>query len=218
VTTVPRATVRRPLLGIVVVAVALMIARVIWPELKLDSTSLILFAIAAIAWALAYLPISRFKAGDYEIELVHAVDTLKQKVSQIETADRVTGELERKVLATEVAVATRGTHTGEHQPGSVMRGDPADRKPESERSAALEEFRRMIASAASDKEKIARAVDLVERTVRDSAATGTLDSFRKINAEVQSDQQEPAPRLTNEVLDLAWRLIVLQTSGDERRL
>lgn len=216
--TVARATVQRPLLAVVAVAVGLILARAAMPELKFDTTSLVLFAIAAAAWALAYLPISKFKAGEYEIELVQAVDTLKQKVSQIETADRVVGELEQQVIASEAAVAARATHVPAQWEGKVMRGDPATRMSDQERGSLLEDFQRITASSAPDGEKISRAVAAVERSGNgDPACASALEMLRRIDADVKSGRLETSSRLTGHVLDLAWRLIAPQTQPDERR-
>jgi hypothetical protein len=208
---VARGTVRRPLLAVVGVAVGLIVARAVWPELKFDSTSLVLFAIAAAAWAMAYLPISKFKAGDYEIELVQQVDALKQKVSQIETADRVTAELGRKVIAIEAAATARTEHVPAGFETKVMRGDPAD-APRFIDNASAGEYLRIVDSPASDREKIARVVELLERLVGEgrlpAAARGAIEGLKQVRDELQSGEIPAHPRVTNSVLDLAWRLIV----------
>lgn len=214
-TTVARPAVRRPLFAIVAAALALVVARAVWPGLHFDGTSLVLFAIAAAAWALAYLPISKFKAGDYEIELVQTVGELRRKVSQIETADRIAGELEQKVIASEATAALRPARTGGQWDNRVMRGDPADRGAEAEASPAVDEYQRIVASSAPDEDKIARAVDLVERFTRpgNPAAIRAAEFLRRILGEVQAGRLDVSPRLTNVVLDFAWRLILVQAGS-----
>src|SRR4051812_9143908 len=73
-----------PLFAIAGCSLALIIARIVFPRLQFDSTSLILFGVAAIALLVAFLPIKRIKWGEFEAELDRAVDDLERKVAATE--------------------------------------------------------------------------------------------------------------------------------------
>jgi hypothetical protein len=71
-----RAIKRWPLLTVVLIAIVLIVVRMLWPALTFDSTSLILFAIAAGALLFCYLPLKRIKMGDLEMELEKLQDDI----------------------------------------------------------------------------------------------------------------------------------------------
>lgn len=186
-----RAKVRLPLLAIVAAAVGLIAARMIWPKLNFDTTSLILFGIAAVAWALTFMPVSKLKFGDFEAEMAPMVAALGQKVT-----------------ATEAAATARTMQTGDRRPQVVMRGDSPS---ESADPSVFEEYRAIVGSGALDGEKVVRVVDLVEQFARvswvDSASREALDTLRDIRDTVVHRRAELTPSLTSEILDSAWRLL-----------
>jgi hypothetical protein len=192
-TTVAPAKVRLPLLAIVVAAVALIAARMVWPGLNFDTTSLILFGIAAIAWALAFLPLTRLKFGEFEADLAPMVAAFEQKV-----------------IASEAAQAAAPRQT---RPGVVMRGGPSPEGPAIDPavSAAFEEYRAIVESLASDREKIVRVAVVVERLARDGrvdpAARDAVDVLLRLRDQVVEGRAEPTPQLTSTILDFAGRLM-----------
>lgn len=71
-------------------AVLVIIERILFPQLVFDSTSLILFAIAAICVLLPQLlkilpPLKKAKYGDFEIEFDEAIKRLEQRVVEAES-------------------------------------------------------------------------------------------------------------------------------------
>ena len=185
------AKVRLPLLAIVAAAIALIIARMVWPRLHFDTTSLILFGIAAVAWALATVPVTRVKFGDFEAELAPVVAAFEQKV-----------------IAAEAAQAVQAAAPRTPRPGEVMRG-PAVANPAV--AAALEEYRSIVASTAPDLDKVVQAASLVERLSHD----GRMDSSDReavrlllvIRDHVMRKPGTLQPHITTGVLDTVGRLI-----------
>lgn len=194
-TAVPRAKIRGPLLAIVAAAVGVIIARMVWPRLHFDTTSLILFGIAALAWALAYIPVTRLRFGDFEAELAPLVAAFEQKV-----------------IASEAAATARAAHGPEKRPGVVYRGDPAsDARTEPAMAAAVEEYRAIVGSTVPDREKIASVAALVERLQRDGradpAARDAIGALQEVRDVVVQGRAETTPQLTSSTLNLSWRLI-----------
>lgn len=194
-TAVPWVKVRAPLLAIVVAAVGLIGARMIWPRLYFDTTSLILFGIAAVAWALAYVPVTKLKWGDFEAELAPMVAALEQKV-----------------IACEVAATARAVQGTGTQPGVVMRGDPLDgRAAELGASALYEEFRAIVGPPAPDADKVVRAAALLERLVHEGRirppASEAVGALRTVRDEIVAGRTPLTPELANRILELAWRLL-----------
>jgi uncharacterized protein YutE (UPF0331/DUF86 family) len=77
---------RWPLFTVAASALTLIAVRMIWPSIKFDDTSLVLFGVAALALLVAFLPIKRIKWGDFEAELDRAVDNLERKVTATEAS------------------------------------------------------------------------------------------------------------------------------------
>src|SRR3569623_2273818 len=72
-------------------AILLILARMFFPALVFDSTSLILFAIAAVAFLLPRLlgllpPLKKAKYGDFEVEFDEAIERLEERVVEAEAA------------------------------------------------------------------------------------------------------------------------------------
>jgi uncharacterized protein YutE (UPF0331/DUF86 family) len=135
---------RWPLLVVAVVSLIVTAARVIWPSLRFDETSLGLFGFAAVALLVALLPITRIKWGDFEAEL-----------------DRDVDDLERKVRATEAAPpsASKAVAAGPEEPPST----PAWQR-------FFDEYIALVNSPASNVEKIIAAAILLEKMIDTSAA------------------------------------------------
>lgn len=67
---------RWPLFVIALASIGLITMRMRWPTLVFDSTSLILFAIAAAVLAASYLPLKRIRVGELEMELERLQDDI----------------------------------------------------------------------------------------------------------------------------------------------
>jgi len=191
-TAVSRERIRFPLLAIVAAAVGLIAARMIWPKLHFDTTSLILFGIATVAWSLAYVPVTKLKFGDFEAEL-----------------EPLVAKLEQKVIASEAAATVRAVEHVEKRPGVVYRED--GKGPDPAVVGALEEYRTVVGSGAPDTEKIVRVTALVERLARegmvDPLARGALDTLQEVRDNIVQQRVELAPRRASEILDFAGRLV-----------
>ncbi len=79
---------RWPFFLVALASLALIVARMRWPALHFDSSSLILFAIAGGCLSLCYLPLKRIKMGELEMEL----ETLQGQIGSARDAypDRAT--------------------------------------------------------------------------------------------------------------------------------
>jgi len=192
-TAIPRAKIRLPLLAIVAAAAGLIIARMIWPKLHFDTTSLILFGIAAVAWALAYVPVTKLKFGDFEAELAPLVAAVEQQV-----------------LAAEAAATVRSAQGPEGRPGVVYRGGPAEEREDAAARAALEEYAAIVGSGASDRDKIIRVANLVERVAqgeKHAEVRQAGESFAVLRNHIVHGGAVPSPEYVSAVLDAGGRLI-----------
>jgi|GEM_PF-2562279 hypothetical protein len=194
-------------------AIVLVVLRMFFPHLVFDSTSLILFAIAAIALLLPTLlsllpPLKKLKYGDFEAEFNEAIKRLEQRVGEAEQAP---------------APEPPKQQTGGHPP---MRG------------RYVKGFKDILAAPGSNTEKILAAGILCEgmlsETARDleltkgsqprtpkaivqalashgfvsQAEQQAFDEFWKIrNAVVHGQGPPPNDEQTARLLDLLWRLV-----------
>lgn len=199
-TAVPRERIRLPLLAIVVAAVGLIAARMIWPKLHFDTTSLILFGIAAVAWALAYVPVTKLKFGDFEAEM-----------------EPLVAALEQKVIASEAAATVRAVEQVEKRPGVVYRDEPSSRERTDPVITAAVEYGAIVGSAIPDREKIARVAALVEQLQRQGRADpGTRDAIgalQEVRDQVMQGRVQTTAQLTSSTLNLAWRLVKTVLGG-----
>lgn len=193
---VARAKIQLPLLAIVAAAVGLIAARMMWPKLNFDTTSLILFGIAAVAWALAYVPLTKFKFGEFEAEFAPIV-----------------ANVEQKVLVAEAAVTERAEQDGGMRPDSVDRGGPSGKGMDPATSAALREYRAIMETADSDRNKTLQVIALVERLAGeldlDPEVQNAAQSLRKLRKWVLLAGEEMTPQITAEALNLARRIFRL---------
>jgi uncharacterized protein YutE (UPF0331/DUF86 family) len=203
---------RWPLFAVAACSLILIAVRIIWPLIKLDNTSLVLFGVAALAMLVAFLPIKRIKWGEFEAEIDRAVD-----------------DLERKVKATEVSSPTL--------PASKMpaAGSEVSSQPTWERF--FDEYIALVNSPASNVEKIIAATVLLEKMI-DTFATSlglelgahgrgpryAIDRLSEKNLittqekaaftdlwavrnKIVHDGIRPTDEQTARLLDLVWRLV-----------
>lgn len=193
---IPRARIRLPLLAIVAAAVGLIAARMVWPKLLFDTTSLILFGIAALAWALAYLPITKLKVFDLEAEL-----------------EPLVAKLEQKVIASEAEATVRATKDTEKRPGVVYRREPgfAEDSPGGGGRAALEEFAEILESNTPDEARVIRAANLLWRVANDrELSSKTWDAVHVVQSlriRIEEEGYSMSPQDAKRVLDGIGRLI-----------
>jgi hypothetical protein len=132
---------RWPLISIATTCVAIIIARLIWPWLNFDSTSLVLLGIVFVALVLPYVPVRKLKWGDFEAELEAVVDDLERKIS-----------------------ATEATPSIPRVPSDAeMRGPKPGGEAEPTWQQFFDEYIKIVNSTASNVEKILAAAILVER-------------------------------------------------------
>lgn len=204
---------RWPLYLVAAGALGLVAARMIWPLLLFDNTSLVLFGLAAIALLVAYLPIKRIKWGEFEAELDRAVDHLERKVAASEAAPPV-------------AAAAR--------PPADVPG-PSRSTPTWQRF--FDEYISLMNSPASNVEKIVAAAIMLERMVETAAESltpeqtgrargtrGMINEFAEhglisdeersaflefwsIRNRVVHEGIQPTDEQTARLLDLVWRLM-----------
>lgn len=136
---------RWPLFAVAACSLILIAVRIIWPLLKFDNTSLVLFGVAALAMLVAFLPIKRIKWGEFEAELDRAVDDLARKVKATEASSPP--RLASKILA----------------PGSEPPSQPTWQR-------FFDEYIALVNSPASKVEKIIAATILLEKMI-DTFAT-----------------------------------------------
>jgi len=197
---------------IAIAAVALVILRMVFPKLVFDNTSLILFAIAAVALllpnALSLLPpLKKLKYGEFEAEFNEAIKRLEQRV----------GEAEKSPAP---------------QPQKLTGSFPPMREP------YVKGFKDILSSQTSNTEKILAAGILCEQmlseTARDlelskgsqfrtpgaivqalaghgfvsEAEQQAFSEFWKIrNSVVHGQGPPPNDEQTSRLLDLLWRLV-----------
>jgi uncharacterized protein YutE (UPF0331/DUF86 family) len=202
-----------PLFAVAGCSIVLIIARIIWPRLQFDSTSLILFGVAALALLVAFLPIKRIKWGVFEAELDRAVDGLERKVAATETQSSL---------------------------GSAKAEGVHELPPETSQETLhfFDEFIATINSPTSTVEKIIAATILIEKRiaafanalgpefgVRGTApATVIIDQMAKhdlindqeraafidlwaVRNKIVHEGMRPTEEQTARFLDLAWRLV-----------
>lgn len=194
---VARERIRLPLLAVVFAAVGLIAARMVWPKLLFDTTSLILFGIAALAWALAYVPVTKLKWGDFEAELEPLVAALGQKVIAAEAAPSA-GRMEPR-------------------PDIVYRGgvdlEEAEHPAANE---ALAEFQEIVGSVTADREKLARVAELIDRVAGqgrfDAATTAAVDELSNLQRLIRGGMVLAKPAAIVLVLDYAGRLLRKMTT------
>jgi uncharacterized protein YutE (UPF0331/DUF86 family) len=200
---------RWPLFALAGGSLSLIAARIIWPSLRFDNTSLILFGVAGIALLVAFLPLKRIKWGEFEAELDRAVD-----------------DLERKVTASEKSPA----------PHHLSKIDAPVLNPHSTQDVFFNEYMALFTSPSSNVEKIIAASILLEKMIDsfvtsmepeikvrgrgpriaiDQLAETNLitpqerDAFRNLWAvrnRIVHEGLQPTDEQTARLLDLVWRL------------
>lgn len=202
---------RWPLFLVAGGSLILIAVRIMWPLLKFDNTSFVLFGIAAIALLAAFLPLKRVKWGEFEAELDRAVD-----------------DLERKVTATEGSLPA---------PASKTLAQSADLSSQPTWQRFFDEYIALVNSSASNTEKIIAATIILEKmidafamslspelgthgkgprfgidrlaqqdliTAEEKAAFLDLWSVRN---KIVHEGIRPTDEQTARLLDLAWRLV-----------
>jgi uncharacterized protein YutE (UPF0331/DUF86 family) len=204
-----------PLYVVALLAAGVIAARMKWPSLIFDNTSLILFAIGSISILLPFLfrglpPLKRFKFGEYEIEFEEKLRSLESKVIQSE----------HELKSTQIKDKGASTHL----------------------SFGWQEYYRdynsIISSSVSNVEKILAAANVVERIILDTAQaldlvagtprknTRTIIVEMKKQGLITEAEQEafiefsnirndvvhgnnlnPSESQTARFLDLGWRLV-----------
>jgi hypothetical protein len=205
---------RWPLFVIALGAITLVAARMRWPSLLFDSTSLVLFGVAAMGLLVAYLPLKRIKWGEFEAELDRDVDALEQKV-----------------VASETATSTpRSVAAPSHPPQAARTVQVNIAK------AQFDEWVSLMNSPSSNVEKILSAGILLEKVLQTAAqefglatpsgkgpravidrfvAEGLIGreesaaflDFWSIRNKVVHHGLQPTDEQTARVLDLVWRLV-----------
>jgi hypothetical protein len=209
----PRAKIRLPLLAIVAAAMGLIAARMIWPKLHFDTTSLILFGIAAVAWALAYAPVKKLKFGDFEAELEPMIAALGQKVIASEAAATVQSTRGDRVLARDEIIYRDGGSTSYPDSRPIDSDDhgATDAAVDVVVNTAFKEFTGIVGSAAEDRDKIVRVADLIERLSReriiDPATRTAVEDLQALRNSIWSGEVPVTPADTLILLDYAWRLL-----------
>ena len=198
---------RGPTYVVAAVASGLVVARMIWPDIQFDATSLALFGIAALALLLPNLPpLKKLKLGSFEAEFEKAIRAFEQKV-----------------LATET----------ESQPAPARVVESGADKATWEKF--FDDYFSIVNSGASNFEKILSAAILIEKMVA-AAAIDVHASRRRSPAQqvsalaehglitqdeeaafrefwnlrskvVHGELGQPTDAQTARVLDLAWRLV-----------
>lgn len=203
-----------PLYVVAFLAAGIIAARMKWPLLVFDNTSLILFAIAAIAVFIPILfrilpPLKKFKFGDYEFEFEERLRSLESKVIESEH------EPKQPEVTAKQAAAYSSLSWQEY----------------------FREYNSIISSSVSNVEKILAAANLVERMILDAAEEFDLEGVNRKNTRVliaQMEKQElistaereafmefsnirnevvhggrlnPTDSQTARFLDLGWRLV-----------
>lgn len=207
---------RWPLIVVAVCSLLLVAARIIWPSLNFDSTSLALFGAAALGLLVAFLPFKRFKFGDWEAELERGVDDLEKKVAASEIAPPMptSKEVRHPLLSREPT-------------GSVV-----------PRSKVREEFLSVVGSNTSNVEKVLAAGILLDGAVESMASLLSLElsrggratrnlierfaqegligaedvsayrAFKEVRNMVVHRGHRPSDEQTARLLDLVWRLLL----------
>jgi uncharacterized protein YutE (UPF0331/DUF86 family) len=200
---------RWPLFAIAGGSLSLIAARIIWPSLRFDNTSLILFGVAGLAILVAFLPLKRIKWGEFEAELDRAVD-----------------DLERKVTASEAS-----------PPHHVSKAVAPTSTPQSSWQGFFDEYMALVNSPSSNVEKIIAASILLEKMIDsfvasiepelklrgrgprvaiDRLAENSLitpqerDAFRnlwEVRNKIVHEGLQPTDEQTARLLDLVWRLV-----------
>jgi hypothetical protein len=80
---------RWPFLVASAASLGMVAARMIWPALTFDNSSLILFGIAIATFLLPFIPLKKVKWGDFEAELDREIDTFEKRVVATEAASAV---------------------------------------------------------------------------------------------------------------------------------
>ncbi|WP_242342701.1 hypothetical protein [Anaeromyxobacter terrae] len=219
---------RWPLFVIALGAVGLVGARMVWPSLHFDSTSLILFGVAGLALLVAYLPLKRIKWGEFEAELDRYVDALEQKVVASENA----AAAEESKRPAQAGVAGRSGTATPFSPATA-----ASRSQESVPRSASDEWFSLVNSKASNVEKILSASILLDKVVQMTATqlglttpgsvkgpralidrfvsegligrdeSAAFMDFWNIRNKVVHHGLQPSDEQTARVLDLVWRLV-----------
>lgn len=201
---------RWPLFAIAGGSLSLIAARIIWPSLRFDNTSLILFGVAGLAILAAFLPLKRIKWGEFEAELDRAVD-----------------DLERRVTATEASPA----------PQHVSKAVAPTSASQPTWEVFFDEYMALVNSPSSNVEKIIAASILLEKMINsfvasiepelkvrgrgpkiaiDRLAEENLitsqerDAFRnlwEVRNKIVHEGLQPTDEQTARILDLVWRLV-----------
>jgi hypothetical protein len=203
---------RWPLFAIAACSLILIAVRIVWPLLKFDNTSVVLFAVAVLAVLVAFLPIKRLKWGEFEAEL-----------------DRDVDKLERQVKATEAA------------PPPLLASKPlptvAETASQPSRKRFYDEYIALVNSPASNVEKIIAAsimldkiidgyVDafapdfgppskgsrfaverLAEQNLISSQERGAFMELSTVRNKIVHEGIRPTDEQTARLLDLVWRLV-----------
>jgi uncharacterized protein YutE (UPF0331/DUF86 family) len=139
---------RWPFLLVSGASIVLIGARMIWPDLSFDTTSLILFGISIVAFLLPFIPLKKVKWGDFEAELDREIDTFERKVEATEAA--TDGSPIRRQIEAAAAHGTRPTWEGFY-----------------------EQYAKLVSVPSSNTEKILSAALLLEKMI--STAAEVLD-------------------------------------------
>lgn len=200
---------RWPLFGIAAGSLTLLVARIIWPSLRLDNTSLILFGVAGLAILVAFLPLKRVKWGEFEAEIDRAVD-----------------DLEKKVTASEASPAPNHVSEAATTP-----------TPQSSGEGFFDEYMALVSSPSSNVEKVIAASILLEKKIDSLAASvepevkvrgrgpkvavdrlaennlitpQEMEAFKNISElrnKIVHGGSQPTDEQTARFLDLVWRLV-----------
>lgn len=196
-----------------VAAIAIVLARMKWPDLKFDDTSLWLFGIAAGVVVLLTLPVTRFKYGDIEIILQRDLDGLESRL-----AASARSESKRD--------------SGRRQP--TAESGLLDQTWQQ----YFSEYRRIVGSATSNIEKIVSVAILIEQMIESAGVAYDVPKdvmrkgARKIvselsredlitedekaafyqfwnirNRAIHGEYGEPTDAQAARILDLGWRLV-----------
>ena len=198
--------VRWPLYLVAASAVGLVGARMAWPWLPFDNSSLILLGVAALALLVAYLPLKSIKWGEFEAEFDREVDALEQKVvaSERAPAPKQQGGTERIRGAAQAAYG-KYTELLSSRASGVEKVLAAGVMLEQVIESAARDFK------FDDLPPRANTKLVLDRFARDGLiARDEVEAFRDfwmIRNKVVHQGYVPTDEQTARLLDLAWRII-----------
>ncbi|MCQ9377752.1 hypothetical protein [Methyloversatilis sp. XJ19-49] len=204
---------RWPFIVVATTCIGVIAARMFWPKIHFDTTSLILLSIAFVAFLIPFLDVKRLKWGDFELELQGLVD-----------------DLEKTVTATESSISepngqgiSRAHRSRRDDTGSTWQ-------------KYFDDYSQIIQSSVSNTEKILAAAILIERMIETVAADFDLQlrpgggpratvsslltqglitadeirafhDFWAIRNRIVHGGAEPTDDITARILELGWRLV-----------